>query len=121
MTRPSFSETGLRGLFSPDPWGSLAYVPALFLPQRFAAVLEALEKGQPVDLSAMPPSPEGQYQGGGGSLLRLGLGLAKHAYPYLHLCSGFPRPEAPSTGFPSPDSALRCTPGSGANAPSDGL
>ncbi|XP_060265190.1 coiled-coil and C2 domain-containing protein 1B isoform X3 [Ovis aries] len=26
--------------------------------KRFAAVLEALEKGQPVDLSAMPPSPE---------------------------------------------------------------
>lgn len=110
-------------LFSPDPWGSLAYAPTVFLPQRFAAVLEALEKGQPVDLSAMPPSPEGQYQGGGagGSLLRLGLGLAKHPYPYLHLCSGFPRPEAPSTGFPSPNSTLRYTPGSGANAPSDGL
>lgn len=66
MTRPSFTETGLGGLFSPDPWGSLAYVPTVFLPQRFAAVLEALEKGQPVDLSAMPPSPEGQYQGRGG-------------------------------------------------------
>ncbi|XP_054429055.1 coiled-coil and C2 domain-containing protein 1B isoform X2 [Pteronotus mesoamericanus] len=27
--------------------------------KRFGAVLEALEKGQPVDLSAMPPAPEG--------------------------------------------------------------
>lgn len=41
--------------------------------QRFGAVLEALEKGQPVDLSAMPPAPEGQYGDGGGNLLRLGL------------------------------------------------
>ncbi|KAK2504391.1 hypothetical protein MC885_003145 [Smutsia gigantea] len=29
--------------------------------KRFGAVLEALEKGQPVDLSAMPPAPEGQH------------------------------------------------------------
>lgn len=47
--------------------------------QRFGAVLEALEKGQPVDLSAMPPAPEGQCgncrvssQAGLGKIIRSG-------------------------------------------------
>lgn len=39
-------------------------VTALLL-QRFGTVLEALEKGQPVDLSGMPPAPEGQSDNGG--------------------------------------------------------
>lgn len=63
------SESGLkRSFLSPDSWGSLAYAHSSFslLLQRFGAVLEALEKGQPVDLSAMPPAPEGEYEDGGG-------------------------------------------------------
>lgn len=81
--------------------------------QRFGAVLEALEKGQPVDLSAMPPAPEGQYGDGGGHLLQLG--LPRH--PHLHFCSGSPRPP---TGFQGPHSTLSHTPSCGASAPSDG-
>uniref|UniRef100_A0A8C2V6M3 Coiled-coil and C2 domain-containing protein 1B n=1 Tax=Chinchilla lanigera TaxID=34839 RepID=A0A8C2V6M3_CHILA len=42
---------------SPGPQSLCPHL--LFSPlQRFGAVLEALEKGQPVDLSAMPPAPE---------------------------------------------------------------
>jgi hypothetical protein len=51
--------------------------------QRFGAVLEALEKGQPVDMSALPPAPEGLYgqlevsaQAGVGRIS--GVGLARH-------------------------------------------
>ncbi|KAK2107364.1 Coiled-coil and C2 domain-containing protein 1B [Saguinus oedipus] len=40
--------------------------------KRFGAVLEALEKGQPVDLSAMPPAPEGQYGDSAGICSGLG-------------------------------------------------
>lgn len=36
----------------------------LLLLQRFGTVLEALEKGQPVDLSSVPPAPEGQSNNG---------------------------------------------------------
>lgn len=77
----------------------------LFFLQRFGAVLEALEKGQPVDLSAMPPAPEGQHGDGGGTSQDWGwvwgrvsgLGLAWQSY--LHLCSGAFRLEAPPTGL----------------------
>lgn len=40
-------------------------MPITFLLQKFGTVLEALEKGQPVDLSGMPPAPEGQSNNGG--------------------------------------------------------
>jgi len=42
--------------------------------KRFGAVLEALEKGQPVDLSAMPPALEGQYGDGGVGPAQAGIG-----------------------------------------------
>lgn len=45
-----------------------------FPTQRFGAVLEALEKGQPVDLSAMPPAPEGQYGDSGVGPAQAGIG-----------------------------------------------
>lgn len=78
-------------------------------------MLEALEKGQPVDLSAMPPPPEGQSDNGGiclgGELggLRYRAGQAS-AYPAVWV----PRSEGPHSN-PSP------VPSSGTSAASNGL
>lgn len=58
--------SGLMGIVSGQAFGVPWLMPVTALPlQRFGTVLEALEKGQPVDLSGMPPAPEGQSDNGG--------------------------------------------------------
>lgn len=112
------------GVFQPRSLGFPGLCPHLlfFLLQRFGAVLEALEKGQPVDLSAMLPAPEGQCGNGRGEPAQAGAGADQAPYPHLHLhlCSGSPRPEAPPTGFQGLHSTRRGTPSSRASAASDG-
>lgn len=88
------SETALKGSFL-SPKAAYAHSSFSLLLQRFGAVLEALEKGQLVDLSAMPPAPEGECEDGLGEPGQGGAGQASH----LHFCSGSSRPEALPTGF----------------------
>lgn len=76
-------------------------MPVIALLQRFDTVLEALEKGQPVDLSGMPPAPDGQSDNGAICLGWIREDCEVWGWPDTlpTLLLWVPRSEGPSTGF----------------------